>query len=132
MTWDGKYRLFTAEEAQTEVERQGARDMLETLTDRITDRDLAVALDLAIGEAILAEVYAIHARLCRLLPHVTDVAALACFPWHVQTPDDLGAGGDVEPAMHPATALSAHYHSQWEARERNREWQKRRAREAAP
>ena len=129
MSWEGKHRLFTAQEAQTEVELRAVRADVDALTNQIPDRSLVTKLDIAIGELLLAEAHAIHARLCRLLPHLTDVVALACFPWAVEMPDDLGAGGDVEPAMRPSTAIAAHYHSAWEAEERNRRWQEQRRRE---
>ena len=131
VTWEGKHRIFTAEEERAEAELRAARSAVADAVEAITDHELASKLDIITGEVELAIAYLIHARLCRMLPHLTDVIALGCFPWGMETPENLGPGGMPEPAMEPVSALESHYHSAYENAQRNREWAARQQREAA-
>ena len=43
----------------------------------------------------------VHARLCRILPHLADVITLACWPETIDMPDGLDAHGRPKRATAP-------------------------------
>jgi hypothetical protein len=116
MSYDGMYRLFTAEEARADAELQAARADVQRLIERVADDELGRELEAAVSWAYSTAERALHARLCRLLPHLTDLLALACFPADMPTPELLGPGGAPEPVMEPDGAHERHYGFLWERR----------------
>ena len=126
MSWDATYRLFTAEEQRANDELQAARDRVNELLNRIEELDLHSALDCAISEAYTAAADDIHARLCRVFPHLTDVIALCLWPDEMVPPPGTGPGGMPEPAMHPPAGAERHYGQRWEYRQNQQKEQCRR------
>jgi len=64
------------------------------------------AADMAIAGWHVASVATIHARLCRLAPHLSDLIALGCWPETFSPPPWTDAGGAPMPPVYPAGALT--------------------------
>ncbi len=99
---EGYHRVMSAEEARAIADREDAWAAFEAVLDRVEDLDLSNDLSNAVFMIPNAEIDALHARLCRMLPHLTDVIALACHPAETPAPEYLAAGGAPEPVIWPA------------------------------
>jgi len=106
---------YTAEEARALYELDEAYnalyDAFHALQDRLharyapAERDewwpLLSTVDVNVGAVMILTQAAIHARLCRILPHLADIAALVCYPEIMHTPDHLAETGAPHPFTHP-------------------------------
>lgn len=108
-SYDGMAMLFTAEEALAFTELDNAGDKIEALLKRlpVDDGGLCSDLEAAIAWEIVCRAVLIHARLCRFLPHLTDLITMACYPDDMPTPGQLGPGGRPAYATQPIGALTS-------------------------
>ncbi len=105
MPRDGQYICFTGEEAaavhQWDLERGEFFTTWEALHQLVKDSPEAVThltrLEVLLNAVTVEACHVIHARLCRLIPHLADVAALACFPEFMPTPEFLEQRGTPLP-----------------------------------
>ena len=107
MAADGKRLAHTAEEARAERELADVWERLDTLIAQLRAhvpeqaQDLVHDLDAAAGDLYGATLEVTHARLCRILPQLADVLALACWPELVGLPDFLAPDGRPLPVTQP-------------------------------
>jgi hypothetical protein len=113
VSYDGMYRLYTAEEerAQAAFDEARARTdaLLADLIARVSGSEPAADLEAAITDREGELLRLVHARLTRCLPHLADVIALCLWPEFVPLPEWVAPGGLPEPATVPANAHLRHY-----------------------
>ena len=108
--WDGMFPLLGAEEAYWAGLQEEARDELNRRLKALRTDVLGEQvrrLEEQAGWVETLGVRFVHARLCRMLPHMSDVLSLACFPDDVTMPGVLMPDGKPEPRMVPREAFRA-------------------------
>lgn len=107
MSQEGHWVAYTAYEADAMERLELNWSMLSAcgrdLRDAGAPADLVRHMDDAAGDVLDAERGAIHARLVRVLPHLADVIANACWPEHGTTPEWLTEEGMINPIIHPTS-----------------------------
>ncbi len=105
MPRDGQFIALTGEEAAAihmwDLERDEFHVALEWVRGNLEETAESAArlnfLEVRFNAAAVEMSHVIHARLCRMMPHLADVIALACFPEFMPTPEFLEQRGTPLP-----------------------------------
>ena len=111
MAREGQTIAYTAEETLAvhlwQLERDEFYTAWTALSDRLRDDPEAGAhlqkLDAALGSVTMEYSHVLHARLCRVLPHLADVVTLLCFPEFVGFPNWVEQRGTPLPWINGGT-----------------------------
>lgn len=105
MAHEGTWTAYTAAEAEAMEQLAEAYHRLtccfQALEAAGADHKLLVKFDDAAGHLHDVERNVIHARLTRVLPHLADVIANACFPEFGTSPEWLPATALPHPVVFP-------------------------------
>ena len=112
--FEALHRVHSVEEERAlrewEANRHDINDGIHALGALVTDQDAARPLihklDLDTGHDHFLAVSCVHARLCRIMPHLADVFAFACWPEMYGIPEWLSVGGVPKPAVEPPGAIT--------------------------
>ncbi len=98
----------TAEEEAAYADLRQTREQIRTTLAALPP-DQRDWLESRIGLRAYAEIATVHARLCRVFPHLSDVLTYLCFPWRVPLPGHLAADGKPERAWERGNFMDEHY-----------------------